>query len=109
MRFCAIAAVLAGGVFGLAAAQAQNQQCRTAPVGTATANCASEAFVTQSRGTLTPQLFSAVAAGCGAGTEGSTTAITDSTTNSFGAVIAGGGPNHVLGYCNGSAWTVAGR
>lgn len=30
------------------AAQAQNQQCRTAPVGTSTANCASEAFVTQS-------------------------------------------------------------
>lgn len=29
-------------------AHAQNQQCRTAPVGTSTANCASEAFVTES-------------------------------------------------------------
>jgi hypothetical protein len=31
-----------------APAHAQNQQCRTAPVGTSTANCASEAFVTNS-------------------------------------------------------------
>lgn len=32
----------------MASAQAQNVQCRTAPVGTSTANCASEAFVTGS-------------------------------------------------------------
>lgn len=33
-------------------AHAQNTQCRTAPVGTSTSNCASEAFVTQSIGGL---------------------------------------------------------
>lgn len=32
----------------LAPAHAQNTQCRTAPVGTSSSNCASEAFVTQS-------------------------------------------------------------
>lgn len=41
--------------------------------------------------------------------EGMTAPITDSTVNTWGSVIAGGGANHVLGYYNGSNWTVAGK
>ena len=40
--------------------------------------------------------------------EGMLVAITDSNTSTFGATIAGGGSNHVLGYYNGTNWTVAG-
>lgn len=43
---------------------------------------------------------------CAAGTEGSLVSITDSTTNTTGATIAGGSSNHVLGYCNGSNYVV---
>ena len=41
--------------------------------------------------------------------EGQLHGVTDSTTAVWGAVIAGGGANHVLGYFNGTAWTVAGK
>jgi len=46
---------------------------------------------------------------CGSGTEGSTGAVTDSTTNTWGATIAGGGSYHVLAYCDGTNWTVAAK
>jgi Pectate lyase superfamily protein len=46
---------------------------------------------------------------CSSSSEGSTQAITDSTTATWGATIAGGGTNHVLGYCDGTNWTVAGK
>ena len=35
--------------------------------------------------------------------------ITDSSTNAWGAVISGGGLFHVLGYYNGTNWTVAAK
>lgn len=35
--------------------------------------------------------------------------ITDSTTNTWGATITGGGTNGVLGWFNGTAWTVVGK
>lgn len=41
--------------------------------------------------------------------EGSTAAIKDSTTNTWGATITGGGANHVLAYCDGTNWTVAAK
>ena len=41
--------------------------------------------------------------------EGSLVPFTDSTTNVWGAVITGGGTNHVLGFFNGVAWTVAAK
>lgn len=41
-------------------------------------------------------------------TEGMVFAITDSTVNTWGSTIAGGGANHVLGYFNGTHWTVIG-
>lgn len=57
---------------------------------------------------LVPRAFSSVAA-CAAGTEGAQASVTDSTTNTWGATIAGTGANHVLGYCDGTHWTVAGK
>lgn len=41
--------------------------------------------------------------------EGMTVPITDSNVNTWGSVIAGGGGFHVLGYWNGTAWTVAAK
>ena len=41
--------------------------------------------------------------------EGMLVAVTDSSTAIWGATITGGGANHVLGFFNGSAWTVAGK
>jgi hypothetical protein len=46
---------------------------------------------------------------CAAGTEGSTRAVSDSNTNTWGATIANGGANHILGYCDGTNWTVAAK
>lgn len=43
---------------------------------------------------------------CNTGNEGSLASVTDSTTATAGAAIVGGGSSHVLGYCNGTAWTV---
>lgn len=42
-------------------------------------------------------------------TEGMLIPVTDSTTNTWGATITGGGSNHVLGYYNGTNWTVAAK
>jgi hypothetical protein len=41
--------------------------------------------------------------------DGTTQAFTDSTTATWGATITGGGSNHVLGYFNGTNWTVAAK
>lgn len=41
--------------------------------------------------------------------EGMLVPVTDSTTAVWGATITGVGGNHVLGYYNGSVWTVAGK
>ncbi len=57
---------------------------------------------------LTPIAFSTLAS-CGAGNEGEQAAVNDSTTNTWGATITGNGSNHVLAYCDGTSWTVAGK
>jgi len=36
-------------------------------------------------------------------------AVTDSTTNTWGGTITGGGADHVLAYCDGTNWTVAAK
>jgi hypothetical protein len=46
---------------------------------------------------------------CSSEIESATAAITDSTTNTWGATITGGGSHHVLGYCDGTSWTVAAK
>jgi Right handed beta helix region len=53
-------------------------------------------------------LFSALPA-CAGGTEGTMAPVTDSTTNTWGATITGSGADHVLAYCDGTAWTVAAK
>jgi hypothetical protein len=52
--------------------------------------------------------FSAVVA-CSSDLAGSIAPISDSSTATWGATITGGGANHVLGYCNGTNWTVAAK
>jgi hypothetical protein len=52
--------------------------------------------------------FSTLAA-CTSGLEGTMAAVIDSTTNTWGATITGSGADHVLAYCDGSAWTVAAK
>jgi hypothetical protein len=39
--------------------------------------------------------------------EGTRGSVTDSTTNSIGATITGGGSYHIAAYCNGTNWVVA--
>jgi hypothetical protein len=57
---------------------------------------------------LTPQPFSALV-GCSTSTEGTQAAVNNSTVNTWGTTITGGGTNHVLAYCDGTTWTVAGK
>jgi len=54
----------------------------------------------------TPDTYAHVVAAAGT-PEGALAAITDSTTATWGATIAGGGAHHVLAYCDGTNWTVA--
>lgn len=50
-------------------------------------------------------VFSSLPA-CTSGVEGSMKPVTDSTVNTWGATVTGGGSNHVLAYCDGSNWSV---
>jgi hypothetical protein len=54
---------------------------------------------------LTPGTFASLPA---SPTKGMIAAITNSTVNTFGATVAGGGSNSVLAWYNGSAWTCIG-
>ena len=54
---------------------------------------------------LGTNIFSALPT-CNSGAEGTSAPVTDSTTNTWGATITGSGSDHVLAYCDGSAWTV---
>jgi hypothetical protein len=56
----------------------------------------------------TPRLYAALPT-CDANHEGMLGAITNGNSNTWGAAVIGGGANHVLAYCNGSAWTVAAK
>jgi hypothetical protein len=55
-----------------------------------------------------PTVFASIGT-CNSGNEGTTAAVIDSTTNTWGATITGTGGNHVLAYCNGTNWTVAAK
>ena len=48
---------------------------------------------------------------CGSGNKGSLAAITDSTTNVWGAIVSGGGTMYplILAWCNGANFTVIGK
>jgi hypothetical protein len=59
---------------------------------------------------LVPGTFAALSAEYPCpGSEGQGGSVTDSTTNTWGATVVGGGADHVLAYCDGSAWTVAAK
>jgi predicted GH43/DUF377 family glycosyl hydrolase len=55
-----------------------------------------------------PTTFSSLPA-CSSTTQGAMRSITDSTTNTWGATIAGGGSDVVLAFCDGANWTVAAK
>jgi hypothetical protein len=62
----------------------------------------------QARANPTP--FASIAVACSSATEGLLYSITDATVNTWGtAITVGGGTNHVLGYCDGSAINVMGK
>jgi hypothetical protein len=46
---------------------------------------------------------------CGPTVEGTTATVTDSATNTWGAIATGSGTNHVLTYCDGTNWTVSAK
>jgi hypothetical protein len=58
---------------------------------------------------ISPSKAFATLAACVGGTEGSLAAVSDSSTNTWGATITGGGTNHVLAYCDGTNWTVSAK
>jgi hypothetical protein len=41
--------------------------------------------------------------------EGSLASVTDATVATWGTAVAGGSTNHVLAYCDGTGWTIAGK
>ncbi len=55
-----------------------------------------------------PRLYASLPV-CDATHEGMMASLTNGSTNTWGAAVIGGGANHVLAYCNGSAWTVAAK
>jgi hypothetical protein len=57
---------------------------------------------------MTPNTFAGLAA-CSSATQGRTAAVTDSTTNTWGATITGSGSDSVMAYCDGTNWTVAAK
>jgi hypothetical protein len=57
---------------------------------------------------LKKQTFASLTA-CSATLEGAMASITDSSTATWGATITGSSTNHVMGYCNGTNWTVAAK
>lgn len=102
MRIAFIVAALLA-FLGTSPAQAQNTQCRTAPVGTSTANCASEAFVTDSLGWHEVVAFAQLPT-CNSAAKGSSVFITNSNTGTFNASITGTGSNTGLAVCDGTNW-----
>jgi len=56
----------------------------------------------------TPVLFATLPT-CSSATEGLHRAVTDSTTNTWGATITGLGGDHAEAYCDGTNWTVAAK
>jgi hypothetical protein len=55
-----------------------------------------------------PTVFANLPA-CGSTMEGTTATVIDSTVNTWGATVTGGGSNHILTYCDGAQWTVTAK
>lgn len=57
---------------------------------------------------MTPVAFATLAT-CDGDTEGTMAAVNDSSTVVWGDTVTGSSTNHVLAYCDGTVWTVAGK
>jgi hypothetical protein len=57
---------------------------------------------------LKKQAFASLTA-CSSTIEGAIASVTDSSTVTWGATITGSSTNHVMAYCDGTNWTVAGK
>lgn len=98
------AASLLLSVAFVGAAHAQGYQCRTAPVGASSPNCASEAFVTDSQGYHLATTFAGLPA-CSSALKGYSVFISDSNVSTFRSTITGSGANAGLAVCDGTNWT----
>jgi hypothetical protein len=60
---------------------------------------------------LAPGAFATLTATytCNSTNEGMLASVNDSNTNTWGATVANGGSFHILVFCNGTNWTVAGK
>lgn len=60
---------------------------------------------------LAPGAFATLTATftCNSTNEGMLASVNDSNTNTWGATVASGGSFHILVFCNGTNWTVAGK
>jgi hypothetical protein len=67
---------------------------------------AQDGVVSASTALQLPKSTASSLSSCDATREGYLAAVTDAKTSTFNAEIVGGGSNHVMAYCNGSAWTV---
>ena len=86
------------------ACHAQGYQCRTAPVGASSPNCASEAMVTDSQGWHALKTFATLAT-CDTAHKGLSVFISDSNVSTFGSHITGTGANAGIALCDGTNWT----
>lgn len=100
MRLFVIIAVAA---LWAASAHAQPVCPFTPSAGTSNTLCASTDFVSRGVGATT------FAKRPASPVEGMIRGFTDSNVNTWGSSIAGGGTNHVLGYYDGTNWTVVGQ
>lgn len=55
-----------------------------------------------------PTTFASLPA-CNSAAEGASRPVTDSTVNTWGSTVTGGGSYHVNAYCDGTSWTVAAK
>jgi hypothetical protein len=60
------------------------------------------------QGQVLPQKFAALSA-CTRTLQGAYATVADSTTNTWGATVTGGGSDAVLAFCDGTNWTVYGK
>ena len=94
------------GVYGIAAAANAYGGYFQSSSGTALGTSGSSVFGGQV--TITPTTYGSLPT-CNSGEEGTLLPITNSNTNTWGATISGTGSDHVLAYCDSSAWTVAAK
>lgn len=65
--------------------------------------------ISGTKGFQVPTFTFASLSTCTTGLQGTLAMVSDSTTVTWGATIAGGSTSKVLAFCNGTNWTVAGK